>query len=85
MEINMRLIYVDDLHNPSEMNIAEAIQNECDANTQTGITENTADNVSALTRVVGSLIQTLHERGVIDDDFVLNELLQGGYEKKQEA
>lgn len=79
------LTYVDDDNVAAECTIAEALVNECDPPLEhIGITECTADNVSALTRSFGLIVQHMHEKGFIDTDFLLNDILQGGYQKKEE-
>lgn len=79
------LVPVDSAELSLGVSIANAVEAEYDAQLDgNGAIENAVENITALSRVVGVLVQSLYEQSLIDDQLLLIDILNGGYKIKKE-
>ena len=80
----MILSYYDEDNRIVLCNIEEAVEREMDAVLpDTGQVEANSENITALSSGFGKLIAYLHRNKIIDDEFLLSDLLQSGYDKTE--
>jgi hypothetical protein len=81
----MILSYLDVDNKIQECTITEAIQKSCSGEIEGfGVLEIISENLNQIGRCLGILIEHLYEKGLVDKRVLLDHILQGEYEDRNE-